>query len=93
MSSESRDVCVQRPEITHGIIVSRESHESHESHEIVLNLWRDLREKRIFSSNSSLTTHLSSLPIEGANLAVEEALNVLLCQSEGSTDICATEAF
>ena len=42
---------------------------------------------------SPLTTHLSSLPIEGANLAVEEALNVLLCQSEGSTDICATEAF
>ena len=84
---------MQRPEITHGIIVSRESHESHE---IVLKLWRDwrdLREKRIFSSNSSLTTHLSSLPIEGANLAVEEALKVLLCQSEGSTDICATEAF
>ena len=42
---------------------------------------------------SLLTAHLSSLPIEGANLAVEEALNVLLCQSEGSTDICATEAF
>ena len=45
---------MQRPEITHGIIVSRESHESHE---IVLKLWRDwrdLREKRILPQTETV---------------------------------------